>query len=138
MSVFTAGQQVEWRSGRVVESGKYLGPDEWQEWARVDTADGEHLVRARVLRAEGVLAAEDAALADLIERAKGYPIGDDEHAARSRQHGFPWCDTCKRPSVGSEWLGLVHSTVEHPSGVPKHLDESGHEVTHHEWYRVPR
>lgn len=136
--MFEPGQTVEWRNGPTLSSGAYLGPDKWSGWARVDTKDGERLVRTDNLRPEGVLAAEEAELADLIERAKGYPVGDDEHAASSRQHRFPWCDTCKRPSVARDDLGLVHSTTEHPFGVPPNEDDSGHDVTHAEWYRVPR
>lgn len=134
---FTPGQPVEWRIGPRIESGTWIGPDTWESWSRVDTANGEHLVRTDILRPAGALSAEDQALADLIERAKGYPIGADEHAARARQNGWPWCDTCKRPSVNSEWAGLRHTTAEHPHGVPAHLDGSGHTVTHHEWWQVP-
>lgn len=49
-------------------------------------------------------------------------------------HGFPWCDTCKRPAVFSEWRGPSHSTPEHPFGLPKSLDDSGHEVTMRGWW----
>lgn len=131
------GARGEWRGGTRIEAGTYLGPDEWKHWARIDWNGSETLVRGSLLRPAGELAAEDAALADLIKRAAGYPVGDDEHAARSREHGFPWCDTCKRPSVGREGEGLLHSTVEHPFGVPRALDDSGHEVTHREWFQVP-
>jgi hypothetical protein len=64
-----------------------------------------------------------------------YPVGDDAHAARCREHGFPWCDACKRPAVWNEWGGWLHSTEEHRFGVPTRLDVSGHEVTAHEWHQ---
>lgn len=60
-----------------------------------------------------------------------YPIGDDEHAAKSREQAWPWCDTCKRPAVGGAH-GLRHSTSEHPFGSPK--QDFDHEVTLREWW----
>lgn len=141
MQNFEPGQPVEWRrtGTRWIESGKYIQPH-WgdTDWALVQTDDGDYVVHPELLRKPGELAAENAALADLVERSKDYPIGDDEHAQRRREQRGPWCDTCKRPTVAMESFGLMHSTTEHPYGVPRHLDSSDHEVTHHEWYSVPR
>jgi hypothetical protein len=137
-TTFTPGQLVEWRSGgKWIRSGTLLADPDADGWARVKDPDGDWCIRTDELREPGELAAEDEALADLIERAKGYPIGDDEHAARARERRAPWCDTCKRPSLFSEFGGRMHSTAEHPWGVPPRLDDSGHEVTHYEWYQVP-
>jgi hypothetical protein len=63
-----------------------------------------------------------------------YPVGDDEFTTAHRDHGFPWCDTCKGPAVFNERDGLCHSTPDHPFGVPEHLDTTGHEVTASEWW----
>jgi hypothetical protein len=58
-----------------------------------------------------------------------------EEEQRRARGGFPWCDTCKRPAVWSELWGWLHSTAEHPFGVPAQLDPHGdHEVTAREWY----
>lgn len=61
------------------------------------------------------------------------PIGDDENVVRAREAGFPWCDTCRRPAVFREGEGMLHSTPEHRFGLPRRFDDSGHEVTIHEW-----
>jgi hypothetical protein len=137
MQNFEPGQAVEWRSqaGQTwTATGTYLGVEEG-DWALVQTDDGDYVVRPELLRKPGELAAEDAALADLVERSKDYPIGDDVHAQRRRDQRGPWCDTCKRPTVAMEGRGLVHATAEHPYGS---WDTYDHEVTHHEWYSVPR
>lgn len=56
------------------------------------------------------------------------------HIADCRAQGFPFCDTCDLPAVWSEFYGWMHSTPEHKFGVPKHFDESGHEVTAKKWW----
>jgi hypothetical protein len=65
--------------------------------------------------------------------SRDLPIGDDAHAARAREHRFPWCDTCKRPAVWSEHQGrALHTTAEHPFGTTARGDD--HEVTMHDWW----
>lgn len=51
--------------------------------------------------------------------------------------GLPWCDTCKKRAVFSEFFGNLHSSSQFPFGIPEHLDTSGHEVTMRDWYNVP-
>jgi hypothetical protein len=140
---FRSGDRVEWRSDGRIDHGAYIGPDDGPQigegaFARVDTVAGEWLVRTHLLHPAGVLAAEDAELAELIERAKAWPLGDDAHAEHCRRAGFPWCDTCKLPAVFMEGQGYLHSTAEYPFGVHESMDDSGHEVTTREWWRVPR
>lgn len=62
------------------------------------------------------------------------PMSPTEFDREHWEHGFPWCDTCKRPAVWSEPCGSLHSTPEHPFGLPKAPDDSGHEVTMREWW----
>lgn len=50
-------------------------------------------------------------------------------------NGFPWCDTCRQPAVWSEFFGHLHVTPEHPNGVPRHRDESDHEVSIRSWWK---
>lgn len=49
------------------------------------------------------------------------------------EDGLPYCDTCSKPCVVSEFFGWMHVTHEHPWGVPKELDKSGHAVTMKRW-----
>ncbi len=60
----------------------------------------------------------------------------DEFVKRSRDNGFPWCDTCRQPAVWRESWGMLHSTPEHMFGLPPHLDSSGHKVTMSEWWSM--
>jgi hypothetical protein len=59
---------------------------------------------------------------------------EEEFRATHFKNRFPWCDTCKQPAVFNETHGMRHSTIDHPFGVPKHLDSSEHEVTMKEWW----
>lgn len=61
-----------------------------------------------------------------------------EYRVQHQENGFPWCDTCKQPAVFSEFQGNLHSTPEHPFGLPKHLDQSGHEVSMRQWWDPSR
>lgn len=65
------------------------------------------------------------------------PIGDDPHAVKAREQGWPWCDTCKRPAVLSEFYGLLHTSVEHPFGAPALEKNYDHAVTTSEWWATP-
>ena len=61
----------------------------------------------------------------------GVPV---EYRLQHQEKGFPWCDTCRMPAVFSEFFGNLHSTPEHPFGLPRQLDRSDHEVTMRQWW----
>lgn len=50
--------------------------------------------------------------------------------------GSPWCDTCRHAAVFSEFHGNLHTTRQHPFGIPKWADQSGHDVTMRDWYEA--
>lgn len=53
------------------------------------------------------------------------------------EDGFPWCDTCEKPAVWSEFHGWCHATDEYPFGVPATMDDTDHEVTAKDWWNAP-
>lgn len=62
----------------------------------------------------------------------------DEYREDNARKGFPTCDTCGEPAVFSEFAGYMHSTPEHPFGIPAHLDTATHDVTVEKWWNHRR
>lgn len=61
-------------------------------------------------------------------------MSDKQYRLYCARNGFPWCDICERPAIWREGFGYRHTTPQHPNGVPRDEDRSGHKVTVKGWF----